>query len=221
MDTPWTTIRSNSLDLPWTTINPSTIVTWTWLTASTPIIHNSFRIYVTSLTYNGNLGGKVGADAKCNANDPYKPKINPGSFKALIGTNDRKQCTLNGANVSCGGANSSDPALKPNTTYYQADGIKTIATTSSTGIFVSSLQNNFVDTKIATLSYWTGLFVLWNNDAGSHCENFTSSASNRRANYSTTVFKFFNENTDPPYESPLIVSYSFCNLSFGILCVEQ
>lgn len=107
-------------------------------------------IFVTSGTWNGNLGGYSGADAKCNA-DANKPS---GS---AAGAGKTYKALLSGNNATTTGV-----------TYYRTGGITPIAVASAGNLVgFSSLVNAI--SSVSTTAPWTG--------AVSNCTTWTSSSS--------------------------------------------
>ena len=100
------------------------------------------HIFVTALTYNGNLDGVSGANAKCNADSN---KLSGYTYKALLIT----------SSVLPGTA---DWMILPNTAYYNSTNLnQIIATSNESGIFNTS--NGNLNSPISTLSnsVWTGI----------------------------------------------------------------
>jgi len=105
-------------------------------------------IFVTSSTYNGNLGGFSGADAKCNS-DASKPSSGFASgytYKAL----------LNGNNATTSGV-----------TYYRTNGTTQIATATGGNLVGSSSLVNSIASTVASVR--TG--------ASANCSSWTTSSS--------------------------------------------
>lgn len=125
-------------------------------------------MYVTNEKYWGNLGGISGADAKCQA-DTQCP--NGKACKAIImASNERYACTSKSA---CGGTNSKEWVLTPNTTYLNTES-QIISTTNSAGTFGSDgvFVFNF-PIKSDENKAWTGFdnYFMINKDA--NCQNWT------------------------------------------------
>ncbi len=111
-------------------------------------------IFITAATSEGNFGGISGADDFCMA-DMNKP--NSSDYKALIvGSATRVACGT--PNCSGGTLGQTDWVLAPDTTYVRSDGITTIGTTNSDGIFDFPLENSFTG---STGFFWTGLNNDW------------------------------------------------------------
>lgn len=111
-------------------------------------------IFVTGQTWNGNLGGFSGANAKCNgaANKPKNGAPGTGkTYKALLNSNN---ATVSG------------------TAYYRTDGLTFIATASGGDLVGSSSLTSAITSSVA--SPWTGI------RDGINCNTFTSSDSGLR-----------------------------------------
>lgn len=113
-------------------------------------------IFMTNSTYDGNLGGFSGADAKCMS-DTNKP-AGSSTYKAILTHfNVRQACTT----ANCTSASDNvDWVLKPNTTYITSAG-STIGTTNAAGIITSAPLNAIASSGTA----WTGMESTWANNA--------------------------------------------------------
>lgn len=167
-----------------------------------------YRIFITAATYNGNLGGVAGADAKCSS-DTVRPN-DGSSYRALVVDNSgtaRRACT----NSNCTNpAENLNWAFKPSTAYVRASDSTTIMTTNAAGIFpFGTLTNSF--TSGATVSYWTGLRNTWESSSND-CSDWTSSAggSNGRTGDSSATDSTSIRNNTPS-----------CSTQWYLLCVEQ
>lgn len=116
----------------------------------------AYRIFRTTTTYSGNLGGisgGSGADNKCMI-DPAYP--GSGTFLALVvdGVNRRAcitpNCTDSAENINW--------VFKKSTPYFQVDGITPVGTTNCAGVFAFPVTNGFSPTPSA---YFTGLNADW------------------------------------------------------------
>ncbi len=115
---------------------------------------NIRRIFVTATSYNGNLGGAAGADAKC-ASDANKPAT--GNYFALIADNTRIPSTL------------TDWVLSPSTAYTRANGVTPIGTTNGAAIFTFPLSSSI---GTAPASVWVGINDTdWSNF--DNCDNWS------------------------------------------------
>jgi len=125
-------------------------------------------IFVSSATFNGNLGGPTGADIRC-LNDFHNPYgSGRGKWKAMLSSgNLRRACTT----LTCqtgGTTEQIDWVLKPLTAYRRPDGAY-IGTTSSRGVF-QALLTNFI--SLSQNQVWTALNADW-QDTGNNCDNWT------------------------------------------------
>lgn len=109
-------------------------------------------IFVSSLTYNGNLGGLAGADQSCN-NDPAMPSFG-STYKALLVGNN---------------------ATTADTKYYRPDG--TYIATANSGMLVNNANDEPLTNAISSSSFtvWTG---FGGDVANETCNNWTSSSNN-------------------------------------------
>jgi hypothetical protein len=131
------------------------------------------RIFVTSNSYQGNLGGISGADAKClnDSNNPLGP--GNGNWKAMVVDGSaRRSCTTDGCSGGLG--EQIDWVLKPNTTYARPDGT-IIATTNPVGLFTFFLENAIA--PLPSVYAWTGLSSSWQTDTN-HCGGWTNTSQN-------------------------------------------
>ncbi|HNN80300.1 MAG TPA: DUF1554 domain-containing protein [Leptospiraceae bacterium] len=167
-----------------------------------------YRIFITVATYNGNLGGVTGADAKCNA-DVNRP--NDGStYRALVVDNSslaRRACS----NPDCtNSAENLNWTFKPNTAYVRATDSAAILTTNAGGIFTFGTLTNSFGTG-ATVSYWTGLRNNWQSSSND-CSDWTNSTGgiDGRTGDSTATNSNAIRNNTPA-----------CNTFWYLVCVEQ
>jgi len=152
------------------------------------------RIFVTSRTFSGSLGGTVGADVKCNDTVNGKPAGGTGIWKAMIGATNRY----------VGGT---DWILNASRNYYQKDGQTLIDTAGNDAWFTWNLNRLF---NSDTLSVWTGL-----TSSGKiylNCNNFSSSLSTLYGTVGNTYYvdsrSIFSANWD-------------CSRQNNLYCVEQ
>lgn len=148
--------------------------------------HPRKRIFVTAWTYSGSLGGKLGADAKCNdSTEANKPRT--GVYKALIRTTDRTWP-------------STDWVMLPNTTYYRPDRTTVIGTTSASGTLSLGFSNPIwtsADTAHAGYSTdWT---------AANNCSDYTSDlVQNSLIAVNTNTYASFWQTTSCNFHARLI-----------------
>lgn len=164
---------------------------------SVTVRDNDRRVFVTSITYDGNLGGISGADAKCMS-DPNKPTTpSSATYKALL--------------VDYGDTRAlgSDWVLQPNLSYRRTNGNL---------IFVSNANSTFTfgafaNTWSATIAEqaWTGLTKTWGTQIND-CENWTSNLLSKSGNVGFT---------DSITDDAINEITQACNLTKRIICVEQ
>lgn len=168
-----------------------------------PACTTNCRIFLTASTYDGNLGGLAGADAKCMS-DTNNPGT--GVYKALLWT------------TATTGASSrsrwSNWILKASKTYYRPDGT-TIMTTN-----VNKYANFAWTAAISSTSAkaWTGMQFNW--DGGFEtCSDFTSNSASEYGCKGTT-----DSNTSTTLDDGDGIpnnAAATCDHSFHLYCVEQ
>ncbi|MCB1177184.1 MAG: DUF1554 domain-containing protein, partial [Leptospiraceae bacterium] len=169
---------------------------------------NKYRVFVTSASYNGNLGGVSGADSKC-ASDSNKP--NDGStYKAVIVnvTNDRRACST--ANCGGGSSENTDWALKANKDYFRATDGTQIFTTTNSGIFSFGTLLAGWDSGTQK-KIWTALNTDWTT-AGGSCFTWGSTSSALSTQYGVS---------DSTGTASIFSGSTSCNESLYLLCGEQ
>ncbi|TGL86496.1 DUF1554 domain-containing protein [Leptospira congkakensis] len=188
-----------------------TILCLTGQTSScrTPVpVCTTCKFFSTSVTYNGNRGGILGADAKCMT-DSKKPPMPVGAvYKAfLVDDVNRIACTT--SNCLTGGISEHvDWVLKPDTTYVRTADNVTIATTNSLGIF-SSQTSDAENPSVSTI--FTGLNTSgWLTRSGNHCSRWSDGSN-------------VSQGAIAPNSNNLYVSGGVptCDTTSVILCVEQ
>lgn len=164
------------------------------------------RIYVTTATFAGNLGGVSGADNIClgNANNPSGS--GKGSWKALIAGGGRVACTTTNCTTS-GIAENSNWVLRPGTNYRRAGDEFPIGTTTAAAIFSFNLANAMAAT---TVTAWTGLTTDWLVN-GNTCASWVDSSTGQGMTGRTLDSTFSN------------IAYQGepCTGSFSLFCAEQ
>lgn len=154
------------------------------------------RIFVTSSFYYGNLGGISGADKGC-MNDANKPTGGSGKWKALIAAEGRTY--------------SNNWVLKPNTTYYRADGTTEIFTTNADGIF--EFSGSFTNSIAADeMDVWTGMDDKWANAVNADCNDWT----NDTVGYHGYLGDSMQTDSRAIYQNDWA-----CNNNARFICVEQ
>jgi hypothetical protein len=174
------------------------------------------KIFVSSSTYDGNLGGVSGADSKCttDANNP-----NDGhTYKALIVdafSSTRISCTS--ANCVTGGTSEHiDWVLTPNTEYVRTDGSTVIATTTSVGLFsftdaVTGLTNSISTSATVEL---TGLNSNWTAASGTrHCGGWASASNSLDVD--------LGQDASAKGTFAISAASDTCDHSHHLYCVEQ
>lgn len=162
------------------------------------------RLFVTSSTTNGNIGGVTGADTLCSS-DANKP-TDGGTYKAVLvdaSLNRRAcssaNCTLVTENINW--------VLGANITYLRSLDGTVIFTTNSAGIFPFGTASASIDT--GSDQYFTGLNSNWTLN-GSHCTSWTSNTGSGRIGSSDQTGGTMIENGG-----------GGCNTSKKLLCAEQ
>lgn len=169
------------------------------------------RIFLTAGTDNGipGGGGISGADSRCNS-DANRPSTT-ATYKALLADNAvRISCTT--AYCAGGAAENVDWSLKPNTTYYRADGTTPILTTNAAGIATFPLTNSFTGTAD---EYWTGLRgagTEWVASSMRRCNQWTN---NTLGATGATGIGNVTDATSIRFATPT------CDSMRKFLCVEQ
>lgn len=163
------------------------------------------RLFVTSSTTNGNMGGVTGADTLCSS-DANKP-TDGGTYKAVLvdASLNRRACASGNCTVAAG--NNISWALGANLTYLRSSDGTVIFTTNSAGIFAFGTASASVDT--GSNQYFTGLNSDWTLN-GSHCTSWTSNTGSGRIGSSDQTGSTMIENGG-----------SGCNTSKNLLCAEQ
>ncbi len=170
---------------------------------SMSIIDNDKKIFQTTTTHQGNLGGVAGADAICQSD----AGCGSGKVcKAIIG--DRIGSRIASITPSVGDGQVSW-VLLPFAHYYQGNGTTLISNTNATSLLVFPFTN-FV---AATLTPWSGFIDDGQWEASTdHCLSWTSNSVGQNGgefiSSGTTMAAFFA----PP---------NSCNNSFPLLCAEQ
>jgi hypothetical protein len=100
------------------------------------------RIFVTTATYDGNLGGKVGADAKCQS-DPGKPAT--GTYKAMLRFTNRDTTT--------------DWVFQANKKYYRTDRTTLIGITDTNKKLPPTLTNPITASGVQVKTGFTDDFA--------------------------------------------------------------
>jgi len=169
-------------------------------------------MFLTATTYNANLSGVAGADAKC-ASDANKPVS--GIYKALIVDDvNRRACSSTNCTTS-GNAEHINWILYANTNYVQSTNTSnSIFITDTNGIFNGVLTN----TIAGAAGIWTGIKNNpnwdWQTDSSHTCTSWTDSATSSCGTYGVTSW------TD---SRSIAITSAYGNGSTlnNLLCVEQ
>ncbi|PJZ83957.1 DUF1554 domain-containing protein [Leptospira harrisiae] len=124
---------------------------------------NPCKIFLSSSGYPPNPGSAANFDAFCSSDANYP---GTGTYKAMVVDGVTRRASITG-NVGDGQL---DWVFAASRTYYQTAG--TIGTTSSGGLFISTLTNTFsLNSK-----YWTGLNTNWTTNTSNTCNLWTSNS---------------------------------------------
>ncbi|MFZ5628886.1 MAG: DUF1554 domain-containing protein [Spirochaetota bacterium] len=167
------------------------------------------RIFMTSNTFSGSMGGVYGADNFCRF-DPANPAgTGRGNWKAMLASTNPLRRACDSLSCQVGGASENvDWPLRPNTPYRRPDGLP-IGTTSANGIFQTSLTNSIG--TIGGISVWTGLGLDWQTSTLT-CVDWSDGTSGPEGSAgSATGFT----------SDAISSSTAFCNQGNRLYCVEQ
>lgn len=163
-----------------------------------------YRVFETSATTTGNIGGISGADNMCNT-DIYRPDVNV-MYKAMIVDGvSRQACTT----VNCGTGGVSehiDWVFEPLTQYLRSDTGAVIQTADTNGL----LPFNF-SVAMGANSIWTGMHNTddWVTDTA-HCTNWTSTGTSGALGNASLLTNTVLGNGSVA-----------CTTAIRLLCVEQ
>ncbi|WP_232369463.1 DUF1554 domain-containing protein [Leptospira abararensis] len=122
---------------------------------------NPCRIFLSNSGYAPNPGSAVSFDTLCSTDGNYP---GTGTYKAMVVDGVTRRASVS-ANLGDGQINW---IFAPNRAYYQPEG--TIGTTSSGGLFISTLTTRFS----ANSKYWTGLNADWTTNTSNTCNQWSS-----------------------------------------------
>ncbi len=168
------------------------------------------KIFYTSASFNGNLGGVTGADGLCGA-DANRPDGSTYHAMLVDGTN-RIACT----NANCTPANASDGTnwvFAPNTTYYRnvSGTLQPVITTNANAVVdfgsATLMNNGFSDSPAD--EWWTGMGAGWN--ALNDCSDWGSGGA---GNGETGAGQAVDGDA-------VALGTPTCFLSYRLVCVEQ
>ena len=162
------------------------------------------RIFISSTSSKGNLGGIAGADAICNS-DANKPSIAPNVYKALLvlGATRRGSAT---ANI---GDSQIDWVFAANTRYFRSNGTTQIFTANANSIFPYGTLTNSFDS--ANSDYWTGINSDWTNNINT-CGSWTSASSSSNGAQGNSL------TTDA---TSISFGSANCENTFNLVCIQQ
>ncbi len=171
---------------------------------------SAHKMFLTAATYDGNLGGVTGADAKCMSDANY-PGV--GTYHALI-TDGTTRVACSTPDCTGGISEHVDWVLLANATYCRTDGTIEIGTTSNIGLINYPLANTI---SASTNTIWTGLHIGWtdNLDCSHWSDNATGPSRPHNGNMgdaTSTTDAFVDSNSD---------NSATCNNLKSIICVEQ
>lgn len=167
-------------------------------------------IFVSTGTYNGNLGGVSGADASCatekSTNFATLPGA-PGDYAALL-TDGALRVACTTANCGGGTAEHTDWVLLPSTSYYRPDG-QLLFQSDASGIFAFGTLSHPFSSSGAD-EWWTGLASDWT--AILHCLVWANSTAGQTG--------FFGSGNMVDGNSISTINLT-CNTPRHILCVRR
>jgi hypothetical protein len=151
------------------------------------------RIFVTTATYDGNLGGKVGADAKCQS-DPGKPAT--GTYKAMLRFTNRDTTT--------------DWVFQANKKYYRTDRTTLIGITDTNKKLPPTLTNPITASGVQVKTGFTDDFAPGTTNCVDYSSSVAIDYSTTGLANNTTVDSLLNGAAD-----------TTCDTTAPIICVEQ
>jgi hypothetical protein len=174
---------------------------------------NYVRVFVTSTTYDGNLGGIAGADAKCQARadaaslgGTWKAMISDGSTDAIDRFLYRTKPTFTVAGK-----------LTWNPSHQVILGGDSIAVYGSgslpygTGVIATAVRTTEFGTDPAAFLVWTGT-KSDGTAAANHCLNWTTNSSGNNGHYG---------NASAKTSGWTYTSYTTCNNTYRLYCLED
>ena len=174
------------------------------------VLGGTCKIFITTGTYSGDLGGIQGADEICNS-DLGRPR-DGNTYKALLSDGiSRVACTS--ANCAKGPKENTGWVVFPNTHYVDKNA-NLIVTSSPLGIWNNGALSNFLNSDHLSkknTSLWTGLSSDFTASA-SNCNQWTSSSGSQSAATSST---------DSEQIPQFGVSTPCSDISNALICVEQ
>ncbi|MCW7494243.1 DUF1554 domain-containing protein [Leptospira sp. 2 VSF19] len=187
---------------------------------------NVYKVFVTAATYDGNLSGIAGADAKCNA-DANKPST--GTYKAMLTAGTiRRACSTD----NCGGSGANDSenilwVFQSGRIYIRANDSASLLSPSAAGILPADGSGNFTtnpyylnhsfDSGSTMKEYWTGFAQTnyWQNSF--NCNDWTDGTTTSPASNGGRVGASNSTN----YSALRNGGGRSCSATYYLLCVEQ
>lgn len=166
-----------------------------------------YKIFITTTTFTGNLGGPVGAggainaargDVRCMEDASYP---GTGTYKALIADSTRSASPT-----------PTNWVLRASTEYRHLDDTTIIGTTNASQVFPDPLSSSFKSTVGAVYS-WTGLNANWTNNSN-NCLDWISASGAYYGGYA------YNNSGTLDSKNWSNGSY-YCNNSYHLICVQQ
>lgn len=179
----------------------------------TPTTAPKRKVFVTTATMAGHMGGATGvaaADAACAADGNYP---GTGTYKALIVDGvARVACTT--ANCAGGVAEHTAWVLQPSTQYVRAGDAAVVLTTNVDGIFnfAGTLTNSF--DAGAPVTYWTGITNNWVLSA-KHCTAWTNGVGGGPNTGQAGLSNAITQNAIRD------AGFTDCGTLTRLLCIEQ
>ena len=159
------------------------------------------RIFVTNNTYQGNLGGIAGADAKCNDVADINNPNDSSTYKALLAVTGVRDLAT-------------DWPLLPDNPYLRVDMITPIEITDASGKLPNTLLNAITTSPPA--NSFSGMQTNWTTSASSsvaNCDAWTNGTTGTQYYATPTV----TDLTGTSFFTSSIACTSFLTL----ICVEQ
>ena len=189
------------------------------LPISQPPVASSSRVFVTSATYNGNLGGLSGADAKCQES-ANAAKLG-GIWKAWL--SDQRTYSVDRlihANAPYKlayyqFANNPDPVYNVADNWTDLVDSTNLKNAIDYDEFGKNWKNYLVWSNTDSSGYRDSRPIL-NNQGSGHCNNWTSNSDSDVGRMGVATYK------SPDWTSDPIAIYKPCNASFmHLYCFEQ
>ncbi len=163
------------------------------------------RLFVTSSTHNGALGGIAGADAKCNA-DSNKPS--DGSTYSAVLVNGVGRIACNGTSNCTLISENTNWSIGASLNFVRASDGAALFTSNTAGIYSFGTLANPIESS-GSRTYWTGLTNSWNL-SGSHCTLWVLSLGTGQTGDSSQTGT-----------GAIATGTANCNTFKSLLCAEQ